>query len=75
MKVRGKVVRRRFGAGSKSDHVGVVLETDDGASYLLRRRGGNPFEDVGLEALVGKRIEGSGTKQGYSFYVSKWREL
>lgn len=75
MNVRGKVVRRRFGAGSKSDHSGVYLETDKGPAYLLRRRDGNPFEDPTLDALVGKSIEGSGTVQGYSFYLSKWREV
>ena len=74
MKVRGKVVRRRFGAGSKSDHLGVVLETDGGDAYLLHQRGGNPFEDATLEALVGKHIEGSGAVRGYSLYLSKWRE-
>jgi hypothetical protein len=75
MHVRGKVVRRRFGEDSKSDHMAVWLETDGGDEFVLQRIGGNPFADASLDALVGKRIEGNGTKRGYSFYLTKWREL
>jgi hypothetical protein len=75
MKVRGKVIRRRVGRGSKSEHEAVVLVTDAGVSYHLHQPGGNAFEDPELEQLVGKRIEGNGAKRGVSFYLAKWREL
>lgn len=58
--VRGTVTKRRYAAGSKSDHEAVMLTTDDG-EYRLRRQGGNPFVDPELDRLVGKRIEASGT--------------
>ncbi len=75
MRLRGTVTQRTFAKGSKSDHPGVFLETDAGESFLLRRLDGHPFKDPLLEALVGKRIEASGTKRDYAFFVTSWREL
>ena len=75
MRVLGTVSRKPFASGSKSARVAVVLETDAGKTYLLQRAGGNPFNDPALEELVGKRIEGKGTIDGYALYLAKWREL
>ena len=44
----GKVTKRPFGKGSKSEHDAVYLETGEKA-YVLRRQGGNPFRDPQLE--------------------------
>ena len=75
MRIRGTVVHRVFGRSSKSEHTAVYLETPSGDAYRLQRRGGNPFFDETLEALVGKRIEGSGTVRGRELYLGSWKEL
>ena len=67
----GKVARRRFGAGSKSDHVAVILETASG-NLVLRRPGGNPFHDPELDALVGKHIRCRGERTDYLLILSEW---
>ena len=71
MQLRGKVVRKPVGAGSKSDRAAVVLVTPD-AEYVLRRRGGNAFADPELDALVGVTIRATGTLHGYTFLVDSW---
>jgi hypothetical protein len=65
---RGKVTRKPFGKGSKSEHLAVVLETD-GGDLVLRRPGGNPIRDPELEQLVGKTISARGRKIGNLLYV------
>lgn len=51
----GLVQKKRLWSGTKSEHDGVVLVTEDG-EYKLRRQGGNPFHDEALDPLVGQRI-------------------
>jgi hypothetical protein len=67
----GTVIRKRFGAGSKSDRMAVFLKTDEG-EYVLRRKGGLAYSDPDLEALVGKRLRASGTLAGYTFLMNDW---
>jgi hypothetical protein len=67
----GEVTKRPFGAGSKSEHLAVYLETGDG-NFVLRRPGGNPFSDPALEGLVGKRIRCWGARTDYLLILSKW---
>jgi len=69
----GHVVRRQFGLGSKSERDAVMLITSGGA-YVLRRQGGNAFEDPELDRLVGKTICCTGFAHGYTFIISNWRE-
>jgi hypothetical protein len=66
----GVVVRKRVAAGSKSDREAVVLEA--GEDLVLRIRGGNAFADPRLDALVGKRIRGTGTRTGYTLILDEW---
>lgn len=66
--LKGTVERRRYAAGSKSDHDAVMLVTEEGA-FRLRRKGGNPFRDPLLEKLVGKRIAARGVKAGPTFII------
>ena len=66
--VVGDVVRKRMGAGSKSDHDAVVLETGTG-TLLLRRRGGNAFADPALDELVGRRVRLEGTATATTFLI------
>jgi len=76
MRIQGRVVKRRHAAGSKSDHEAVYLESPSG-SFKLRMPGANPFEDPGLDHLVGKSITADGEvdKVSNQFFVSDWREL
>jgi len=67
-------VRKRFGAGSKSDREAVVLQTDQN-EMVLRREGGNAFSDPQLDALVGHRIRGVGRRTGYTFIVKDWEDV
>ena len=74
MVVTGKVSRRLFAAGSKSEHMAVVLRSEHG-DYVLRRPGGNPFSDPILEQLIGKDIEADGEVQGYNLMLKDWQEV
>ena len=71
---RGRVVKRRVAAGSKSERHAVMLETDDGR-FLLRRRAAHPFVDPVLDRLVGKAIRANGSVHGSSLIVDDWEEL
>jgi hypothetical protein len=53
--LRGHVVRRVFGKGSKSEHLAVYVETERGA-FALRRKGGPAFADPALDRFVGKDV-------------------
>lgn len=71
--VEGLVVRRPFGTGTKSEHRSIGLEAD-GRVYRLRRRGGNPFLDPVLEALVGKRLRAKAVIAGPDLIMTEWDE-
>jgi phosphoglucomutase len=75
MQQAGKVIKRTFAAGSKSEHEGVFLVTDAG-EFLLRRQGGNPFYDADLERFVGKKVVCHGNILGdYTFLASSFEEI
>lgn len=74
MQLSGRVTKKLFGKGSKSEHEAVVLDTEEG-QYVLRRRGGNPFHDPELEKLAGKTIRGRGDIVGYNFLLTDWEEI
>ena len=67
-------MRRAYGTGSKSEHEAVMLDTGDGL-YRMRRRGGNPFRDPQLDALVGSTIECEGTMHDSLLIVDSWRTV
>ena len=76
LQLTGKVVKKRFGAGSKSDHNAVYLSLTDGSSFKLRIPGGNPFQDPHLDGLVGKSITAFGeldAERG-QFLLSNWKQ-
>ncbi len=73
MTLRGRVLKKPFAVGSKSEREAVVLSTEQG-EYVLRRLGGSAFQDPELEALVGKSIRGEGTLHGYTFILTGWKE-
>ena len=74
MTLSGRVIRKTFGKGSKSEHEAIYLETDRG-EYVLRRRGANPFSDPVLQDLVGKTISATGTIKEYVFFVDEWEVI
>ncbi len=55
----GRVVRGRVGTGSKSAREAILLKTPE-QRYVLRRKGGNAFNDPELDRLVGKTVRVSG---------------
>lgn len=71
MKIRGRVVRKRLYAGTKSEHEGLVLVTAQG-EYKLQRKGGNPFWDDTLAELEGREIEAEGALRETRFIASEW---
>ena len=73
MEYCGRVIRKPFGVGSKSERDAVMIVTDAG-EFVLRREGGNPFRDAALEKLVGRTICCEGAVHGYTLIMSKWRE-
>lgn len=70
---QGEVVLMPTGRGSKSEREVVQLVTKAG-EFILRRRGGNPFRDQVLEALVGKKIEALGRLKGRTLFLEEWSE-
>lgn len=71
MKVSGRVVKKVFAEGSKSERPAIYLVSDE-QEYLLRRRGGNPFHDPELENLVGRRVRCRGELHGYTLIVTSY---
>ena len=74
MQLTGLVVKKSFGAGSKSERQAIVLRTADG-DYVLRREGGPAYGDPDLDKLIGKRLRCRGTVSGYTFFMTGCGEL
>jgi hypothetical protein len=70
----GTVTQALVSPGSKSERQAVVLDTD-GQRFILRRPGGNPFQDSVLDSLVGKRLRAVGDVYGSNFTLMEWSEL
>jgi hypothetical protein len=66
MQLKGKVVRKEFAKGSKSEHEAVYIDTSSGL-FLLRQTGANPFQNPELKKLIGKDVQVDGTVQDYLF--------
>jgi hypothetical protein len=69
----GTVVKAAFAPGSKSEREAVMLDTGS-ERLVLRQKGGNAFRDPALEALVGRRITGSGHRTGYTLILDAWQD-
>ena len=74
MEYCGRVSRKPFGVGSKSERPAVVLSTASG-DFVLRRQGGNAFHDPQLDQLVGRNICCEGALHGYTLLMTKWRDV
>ena len=68
MELRGMVVRRMFGRGSKSEHEAIMFDTPQG-SFRLRRIQGNAFHDPELDPLVGREVLAEGTIHSGTFLL------
>jgi hypothetical protein len=75
IEITGRVERRLLAAGSKSEHQGEVLVTDDGTVWTLRRQGGPAFGDTQLAALAARRIRASGRARGNLLLMRVWDVL
>jgi len=76
MLLEGRVIKKMYGAGSKSAHQAVYLKSPDG-EFKLRLPDANPFQDPQLDDLVGKSIAAHGEVDRVSnqFFVSHWDEV
>ena len=74
MKLKGQVIEKEIGKGTKSERVAIVLRTPE-ADYALRREGGNAFRDNVLEELVGKEIECEGEIAVNNLIMSAWHVI
>jgi hypothetical protein len=72
MELSGLVVKKPYAVGTKSQREAVMLETAEG-TYVLRRLGGNAFQDSSLDALVGSVICATGDLHGTTFIMSAWK--
>lgn len=70
VKLSGKVVLKKMGKGSKSEHEATYLQTEN-ESYVLRRIGGNAFKDHSLIELEGKNITVKGFINNYTFLIKE----
>jgi hypothetical protein len=71
--VCGDVVHSEVRLGTASEHVAVVLRTDEGEELILQRVGANPFKDPEGEKLVGHRVTVEGYRLGKVFRYLKAR--
>jgi hypothetical protein len=70
--IRGRVIRKPYAVGSKSEHEAVMLQTETDGDVLLRRVGGNAFHDEVLEGLVGRELQFQGELRGNTFFIRDW---
>jgi hypothetical protein len=56
MEIKGEVVIKKVYVGTKSEHEGVCLKTENNSHVKLRLPGGNPFVDPKLVEWVGKKV-------------------
>ena len=74
MELIGCVVKKLYAAGTKSEREAVMLETAEGV-YVLRRVGGNAFQDPTLNLLVGSRICAKGDLHASTFMMTDWHAI
>ena len=73
MKYTGKVLKKTYAPGSKSEREAIMIKTEEG-EFLLRRSNGNPFYDEILNNLVGKTIQCSGKRTDLTLIITHWEE-
>lgn len=68
-RLRGRLQRAHVAAGSKSEHLALLLALADGDRVTLRRAGANPFRDPEMEALEGQVLIVEGERRERYFLV------
>lgn len=71
--VKGKVVKKLFSKGSKSEHLAFYLQTGKD-EWVLRKIGDNPFENNALAGFENKQVVCKGYKEDYVFFAEDVRE-
>jgi hypothetical protein len=66
----GRVSRGLISEGSKSEREAILVTVPEGR-FILRRKGGNAFNDPELERLVDREIEGEGSLVGQTLIASQ----
>ncbi|MFG1213200.1 hypothetical protein [Xanthobacter sp.] len=75
VEVSGKVIAKTIDLGSKSERRAVLLKTDEGVDYVLRRKDGPSFgRDEHLNALVGQSITTQGVALGETLIMREWHD-
>lgn len=75
IKFKGVVGRCKVAVGSKSEREAIILVADNGKQWILRRAGGNAFQDPILDKLVGKTISGNGETHNDILFLKSWMEI
>lgn len=70
----GRIERKQITKGLRT-FIANVLLTEDGKELVLRRQDKSGLSDPELDALNGKKIEGTGTIQSYVLVLSFYKEL
>lgn len=73
VEVTGNVVRENVDTGSKSSRPSVVLKTDDGQRYALRRHDAPAFGDSGIDDLIGSSITTRGIAIDNALIMQEWK--
>ena len=73
-KIEGRAAAEKVQAGTASEHAGVVLTTSEGEKLILERIGGNPFQDLETERLIGREMVVEGFRVGKVFRYRKATE-
>ena len=75
--VTGRLLRDLVSAGSKSEREALLLEGDDGTTYVVRRRGApaRGEDDPELAALVGRRVALTATVVAGTLLVERCEPL
>lgn len=67
----GSVIKKLIALGSKSEREALLLVVGD-KEYILRQKGGNPYNDPELNELIGKKVVGDGFLLGTTFVLTDW---
>lgn len=70
----GSVIKKLIAEGSKSEREAVLLVVGE-KEYILRQKGGNPYNDPELNELVGKKLKCDGKFiGGHVFLLEDWED-
>jgi hypothetical protein len=73
--VEGRVEKIRLNVGSRSERDTIVLRTGDQDYLVLRRPGGNPWQDDVLESLVGRDVRCHGNISDGLLHMTQFEDV